>query len=232
MKQNKNLSIAVLIDGDNVSSEKMEDIMNFVARYGNAVVRCIYGDWTRKPLLGWKETAKEYGFRLVQASSYTTGKNTTDIALVIDAMDILHDGHADCFCLVASDGDYTMLSQRIREAGLVILGYGESKTPISLVRSCSEFLFSDRKEIKAAENTPEFFLRRDLDYFDKAFDLLSNGHSDVPLSLIGGILKKMIPKFKVKRYGCKTLGKLYEKLDKYELVKTEKGVASAVRLKL
>ena len=231
MKQNKNLSVAVLIDGDNASSEKIEDVMNFVARYGNAVVRRIYGDWTRKPLLGWKDIAKEYGFRMVQASSYTTGKNTTDIALVIDAMDILHGGQTDCFCLVASDGDYTMLAQRIREAGQVILGYGESKAPIALVRSCSEFLFSDRKETKAAENTPEFFLRRDLEYFDKAFELASDGKPEVSLSLIGGALKKLMPKFKVKRYGCKTLGKPYEKLDKYELVKTEKGVASAVRLK-
>lgn len=180
---------------------------------------------------GGKKPQKNTGIRLIQASSYTTGKNTTDIALVIDAMDILHDGHADCFCLVASDGDYTLLTQRIREAGLVILGYGESKAPVALVRSCSEFLFSDRKEIKASENTPEFFLRRDLEYFDKAFELASDGKPEVSLSLIGGVLKKLMPKFKVKRYGCKTLGKLYEKLDKYELAKTEKGIASAVRLK-
>lgn len=94
MKTNTNSKylIAVLIDGDNVSFERMEDIMGFVSRYGDAVIRRIYGDWTRKALSGWKETAREYGFRLVQASSYASGKNTTDIALVIDAMDILRDG--------------------------------------------------------------------------------------------------------------------------------------------
>ena len=222
MKTNTNsrYAVAVLIDGDNTSFEKMEDIMSFVSRYGDAVVRRIYGDWTRKALSAWKGTAREHGFRLIQASSHAPGKNTTDIALVIDAMDILRDGRADCFCLVASDGDYSLLAQRIREAGLKVLGYGEDKTPVSLVRSCSVFLYADRKENKVSDNTPEFFIRQAAD-----------GKEEVPLSLIGGALKKMMPKFKVRRYGCKTLGKLYERLDRYELVMTEKGVASAVRLK-
>ena len=146
MKTNTNsrYAVAVLIDGDNTSFEKMEDIMSFVSRYGDAVVRRIYGDWTRKALSAWKGTAREHGFRLIQASSHAPGKNTTDIALVIDAMDILRDGRADCFCLVASDGDYSLLAQRIREAGLKVLGYEEDKTPVSLVRSCSVFLYADR----------------------------------------------------------------------------------------
>ena len=205
--------------------------MSFVSRYGDAVIRRIYGDWTRKALSGWKETAREYGFRLVQASSYASGKKTTDIALVIDAMDILRDGRVDCFCLVASDGDYNPLAQRIREAGLKVLGYGEGKTPVSLIRSCSVFLYADRKENKVSDNTPEFFIQRDMEYFDKAFRHTSSTRHPVCPSLIGGALKKMMPKFKVRRYGCKTLGKLYERLDRYELVMTEKGVASAVRLK-
>ena len=154
MKTNTNsrYAVAVLIDGDNASFEKMEDIMGFVSRYGDAVVRRIYGDWTRKALSAWKGTAREHGFRLVQASSHAPGKNTTDIALVIDAMDILRDGRADCFCLVASDGDYSLLAQRIREAGLKVLGYGEDKTPVSLVRSCSVFLYADRKENKVSDS--------------------------------------------------------------------------------
>ena len=151
MKTNTNsrYAVAVLIDGDNASFEKMEDIMGFVSRYGDAIVRRIYGDWTKKALSAWKETAREHGFRLVQASSHAPGKNTTDIALVIDAMDILRDGRADCFCLVASDGDYSLLAQRIREAGLKVLGYGEGKTPVSLVRSCSVFLYADRVSVSA-----------------------------------------------------------------------------------
>lgn len=223
--------IAVLVDGDNASFDRMGDLMDFVSRHGDASIKRIYGDWTRKSLSGWKEAAREYGFKLVQASSYISGKNTTDIALVIDAMDILRDGRVDCFCLVASDGDYALLVQRIRESGLKVLGYGESKAPVSLVRSCSTFLYADRKENKPMENTPEYFLQRDMAYFDKAFEQAADGKEEVSLSLIGGELKKMMPKFKIKRYGCKTLGKLYEKLERYELLKTEKGVASAVRLK-
>lgn len=232
MKQKKDLLIAILIDGDNVPSDRVEDIMRFVSRYGNAIVKRIYGDWTKKSLAGWKDAAKDYSFRLVQASSFVAGKNTTDIALCIDAMDILHGGQVNCICLVSSDSDYTLLAQRFREAGLTVLGYGESKTPVGLVRSCTEFVFSDRKEEKVVlENTPEFFICRDMVYFDKAFEQAAAGNEEVALSLIGGALKKMMPKFKVKRYGCKTLGKLYEKLDKYELVKTEKGVADSVRLR-
>lgn len=146
-------------------------------------------------------------------------------------MDILRDGLAGCFCLVASDGDYTLLAQRIREAGLPVLGYGESKTPAPLVRACTEFLYADRMEGKPVENTPGYFLRRDMEYFDRAFEEAADGKTEVPLSLIGTALKRMMPKFKIKRYGCKTLGKLYEKLERYELVRTEKGVAGAVRLK-
>ena len=112
-----------------------------------------------------------------------------------------------------------------------VLGYGEGKTPVSLVRSCSVFLHADRKENNVSDNTPDFFIRRDMEYFDKAFQQVADGKEEVSLSLIGGALKKMMPKFKVRRYGCKTLGKLYERLDRYELVMTEKGVASAVRLK-
>lgn len=233
MKQKKDLLIAILIDGDNTSPERMEDIIRFVSRYGTAIVKRIYGDWTRKSLAGWKDVAKEYSFKLIQATSFVSGKNTTDIALCIDAMDILYGGQVNCFCLVSSDSDYALLAQRFRESGLTVLGYGESKTPLTLVRSCTEFQFSDRKEGKTApENTPEFFIRRDMDYFDKAFDQAANGKEEVTLSLIGGVLKKMVPKFKVKRYGCKTLGQLYERLDKYELVKTDKGVAGSVRLKM
>lgn len=105
--------VAVLIDGDNASSEKMEDVMRFVSRYGTAVVRRIYGDWTKKTFR-LEGCGKDYSFRMVQASSFVQGKNTTDIALVMDAMDILHEGQVGCFCLVASDGDYTLLAQRIR----------------------------------------------------------------------------------------------------------------------
>lgn len=158
-EKEKDLSVAVLIDGDNASSEKMEDVMRFVSRYGAAVVRRIYGDWTKNPFPVGKMRQgiiRSGWCRLL----FVLGKNTTDIALVMDAMDILHEGRVGCFCLVASDGDYTLLAQRIRESGLTVLGYGEGKTPVALVRSCTEFLLADRKEEKPfQENTPEFLFK-------------------------------------------------------------------------
>ena len=223
--------IAVLIDADNTQLTKLEAVLHEVSTYGRIVVKKAYGNWRKDSLKNWEPELKRLAIRAEQQFDYVTGKNTTDIALVIDAMDILRDGRADCFCLVASDGDYSLLAQRIREAGLKVLGYGEDKTPVSLVRSCSVFLYADRKENRVSDNTPEFFIQRDMEYFDKAFEQAADGKGEVSLSLIGGALKKMMPKFKVRRYGCKTLGKLYERLDRYELVMTDKGVASAVRLK-
>ena len=119
-----------------------------------------------------------------KASSHVPGKNTTDIALVIDAMDISSGRQVDCFCLVASDGDYSLLAQRIREAGVKVLGYGKERPPVSLVRSCSVFLYADRKENKAEEKHSEFFYPKDMEYFDKAFEQAADGKRGF-LSLIG-----------------------------------------------
>ena len=145
MKTDMKYAVAVLVDGDNASFENLEDVMGFVSRHGNAIIRRIYGDWTRKPLSGWKDAAGEHGFRLVQASSFASGKNTTDIALVIDAMDILRDGLADCFCLVASDGDYTLLAQRIREAGLLPVTEGKDNylAELKAVRASYYYMLCD-----------------------------------------------------------------------------------------
>lgn len=121
MKQKKDLHLVILIDGDNTSFERMEDIMHYASRYGNAIVKRIYGDWTKKSLAGWKDATKEHSFKLIQATSFVSGKNTTDIALCIDAMDILSGGLVNCFCPVGSDSDYTLLAQRFCEAGLAVL---------------------------------------------------------------------------------------------------------------
>ena len=146
-------------------------------------------------------------------------------------MDILRDGRADCFCLVASDGDYSLLAQRIREAGLKVLGYGEDKTPVSLVRSCSVFLYADRKETGFRTILPNFLSKGTWSILTRLLSKLADGKGEVVPFADRRRIEKMMPKFKVRRYGCKTLGKLYERLDRYELVMTDKGVASAVRLK-
>lgn len=230
MKETSAPSIAVLVDGDNASPAKLGDAVKLAAQYGNPSVRRIYADWTKTGASKWKAPAMEHSFRLMEALSYIKGKNATDIALVIDAMDLLHSGTVGGFCIVSSDSDYTLLAQRIREAGLPVLGYGESKTPEPFVNACKKFVFSDREPEKG--DTPATLLKKETDLFDKAFDAVADGREEVPLSLIGGALKKLKPKFKTSRYGCKTLGAVYEKLDRYELVQTgQKGIYNVVRRK-
>lgn len=207
--------------------------MSFISSYGNPIVRRIYADWTKPAMKRWKEVAKIFSFRLVEAISYIEVKNTTDMALVIDAMDLLHGKTVQGFRIVSSDSDYTLLAQRIREERLLVLGYGEQKTPASLQNSSHEFRFSDKAEpVQPNNNTPDYFIDRGRTLFDKAFETARKGDDTVMLSLIGGELKKLMPKYKIKRYGCKTLGQLYVRLGKYELVKVgDKAVGSAIRIK-
>ena len=165
---------------------------------------------------------------------HTADKNTTEMAFVIDAMDILHEGKIDCFYIAAGDGDCTMLARRIRVAGLTVPGYGERKTPEVPVASCREFRYAGQQqgvEPELPPNTPEHFIRRDMPLFEKAFETAAAGKDEVPFSQVGTALKKLMPKYRIKRYGCKTLGVPYERLDRYELVKTEKRVAGMARRK-
>jgi len=230
MKETSAPTIAVLVDGDNASPAKLGDALKLAAQYGNPLVRRIYADWTKTGAAKWKGAAMEHSFRLVEALSYIKGKNATDIALVIDAMDLLHGGTVGAFCIVSSDSDYTLLAQRIREVGVPVLGYGEGKTPESFVNACKKFVFSDREPEKG--DTPATLLEKETYLFDEAFDAVVGDKEEVPLSLIGGALKKLKPKFKTSRYGCKTLGAIYEKLERYELVQTgQKGVYNVVRRK-
>lgn len=231
MKDKSTLSIAILVDGDNASPAKLGEAVKLASQYGNPLVKRIYADWTKAGMTKWKDPAKEYSFRLVEALSYIKGKNATDIALIIDAMDLLHTGTVGGFCIVSSDSDYTLLAQRIRETGLLVLGYGESKTPAPFVNSCKKFVYSDKEPEKG--DTPATLLKKEANLFDQAFETAADGKTEVSLSLIGGVLKKLKPKFKTSRYGCKTLGAVYEKLDTYELIQTgQKGIYNVVRKKV
>ena len=214
----KDSRIAILIDGDNASPDTIGEVIKFVSQYGYPSVKRIYGDCTKSAMAKWIEPAKEFSFRLIEVLVNVKGKNATDIALVIDAMNLLHSGTVDGFCIVSSDGDFTLLAQQIRENGLTVLGYGETKTPGAFVNSCKKFMFSDREHEKPLIG--EALLQKEAALFDKAFEIAANGTGEAALSLVGGELKKMMPKLKTKRYGCKTLGAVYQKLNKYELIQT------------
>jgi uncharacterized LabA/DUF88 family protein len=136
-------NLAVLIDGDNAQAKLIKEILEEVSKYGKATIRRIYGDWTTPHMNSWKEIINQYSINPIQKFSYASGKNSTDSALIIDAMDILHSESAEGFCIVSSDSDYTGLAKRIREEGLFVMGIGRKTTPISFVNSCEIFTFSE-----------------------------------------------------------------------------------------
>lgn len=137
------LNLAVLIDADNAPGAVATPLLAEIARHGTATIRRAYGDWTTPNLRAWKEVLHALAIQPVQQFSYTTGKNATDSALIIDAIDILHGGSLSGFCIVSSDSDYTRLATRIREAGRVVYGYGEQKTPPPFVNACDKFTYTE-----------------------------------------------------------------------------------------
>lgn len=132
---------AVLIDADNISHRKIKDILDEIANYGTPTIKRIYGDFTNPKFAAWKEVLLENSITPIQQYAYTTGKNATDSALIIDAMDILHKEGVNGFCIVSSDSDYTRLASRIRESGKEVLGFGEKKTPKPFIKSCDKFIY-------------------------------------------------------------------------------------------
>ncbi len=152
-------SIAMLIDADNVSHGKIAPILSELAKFGTANVRRAYGDWTGTSLKGWKSKLHEFAIRPIQQFSYTAGKNASDIALVIDAMELLYTKRPAAFCLVSSDADFTPLVMHLRDAGCAVFGFGERKTPEPFVNACTTFLYLDslteaRTEAAPAEREP------------------------------------------------------------------------------
>jgi len=143
MSQNitKELKLAVLIDADNVPYSNVKGMMEEIAKYGTPTTKRIYADWTRPNANGWKAVLLEHAITPVQQYSYTSGKNSSDSALIIDAMDLLYTGKVDGFCIVSSDSDFTRLAIRLRESGMKVIGIGEKKTPSSLIAACDRFIF-------------------------------------------------------------------------------------------
>lgn len=141
MDSTQELKLAVLIDADNVPSSNIKGMLEEIAKYGTPTFKRIYGDFTRPNLIGWKNVLLQHAITPVQQYSYTTGKNSSDSALIIDAMDILYTGGVDGFCIVSSDSDFTRLATRLREAGKKVFGIGEKKTPSAFIASCHKFIY-------------------------------------------------------------------------------------------
>jgi len=141
MKDKKDLKLAVLIDADNIPYGYIKGMLDEVTKIGVPTIKRIYGDWTKPTVSGWKPALLEHAITPVQQYNYTTGKNATDSAMIIDAMDILHNQNVDGFCLVSSDSDFTRLATRLRESGMQVIGIGEKKTPSPFIVACDKFIY-------------------------------------------------------------------------------------------
>src|SRR4030095_6668670 len=175
METLKELRLAVLIDADNIPYSNIKGMMEEIAKYGTPTFKRIYGDWTKPTLTGWKTVLLENAISPVQQYSYTIGKNSSDSALIIDAMDILYTGRVDGFCIISSDSDFTRLATRLREAGMKVFGIGEKKTPPAFIASCNKFIYLEilKAEIKTApvrataEKTSERTIKTTVSTVDK-----------------------------------------------------------------
>lgn len=154
MQTYNDLRLAVLIDGDNIPSGNIKGMLEEIARYGTPTFKRIYGDWTKPTVSAWKAVLLENAITPVQQYSYTKGKNSTDSAMIIDAMDILYSGKVDGFCLVSSDSDFTRLATRLREAGMKVIGIGERKTPSPFIVACDKFIYIEIIDSKSTANEP------------------------------------------------------------------------------
>jgi len=233
--------LAVLIDADNAQPSIIEGLLSEIAKYGTANVKRIYGDWTVPGLKGWKEVLLQYSIQPIQQFRYTLGKNATDSAMIIDAMDLLYADKFDGFCIVSSDSDFTKLASRIREAGLVVYGFGEKKTPEAFVSACDKFIFTE--VLRSKDDDTETIRRKttkELKQDTKIVNLLRNAveaSSDdsgwAHLGAVGNNIAKQSPGFDPRNYGYKKLGELVTatKLFQIEERSVGEGFSKAIYLK-
>jgi hypothetical protein len=213
--------IAMLIDGDNAQAGLLSQMLVEAGRYGQVTVRRIYGDWTTSSMNSWKDTLNFHAFQPIQQFRYTIGKNATDSAMIIDAMDILHSGVVDGFCLVSSDSDYTRLATRIRETGIFVMGIGEKKTPKPFVNACDVFVYTEnlvtekkpapqprtqkdgakKTKIEKEESDPIALLTQ-------AFEMSVQQDGWASLASMGNALYQLDPGFDPRTYGHKQLSKM------------------------
>ena len=202
-------NLAVLIDADNAQASVIADLLVEIARDGTATVKRAYGDWTTQNLAGWKDVLHVHAIQPIQQFRYTTGKNATDSALIIDAMDLLHGGKVDGFCLVSSDSDFTRLATRIREAGLSVYGFGEKKTPKPFVAACDKFIYTEILR-KPSPGTPvEAPVQAPLKpLLSSAIAAATQEDGWAFLGVVGSLLLKSDPSFDPRNFGFKKLGEL------------------------
>lgn len=243
----KECKIAVLIDSDNVPYANIKGMLDEIAKYGTITIKRIYGDWTKPTASGWKSVLLDNALTPIQQYSYTTGKNATDSAMIIDAMDILHSNKVEGFCIVSSDSDFTRLAVRLRESGRLVIGMGEKKTPNPFIVSCDKFIYIEilnQPTQSTSSRVAAPIINRKEDVPKSPNSTNSNDASSVPLEIlelitqsisdlsnedgwtflgkIGGLISKKRPDFDSRNYGFQKLTQLLESfIDKFEIEKRD-----------
>lgn len=227
-----NLNLAVLIDGDNIPSAHVKEMMEEIAKYGNPTIKRIYGDWTKPHLTKWKNLLLENAITPIQQYGYTTGKNATDSAMIIDAMDILYSEKVNGFCLVSSDSDFTRLATRLREAGMQVIGIGEKKTPNPFIVACDKFIYIEilKHTSKDKESGNEKELSKGVvdSITPKVVKLITTTINDLSdddgwafLGDVGSLLQKKQPNFDPRNYGYQKLTPLIKSIGNFDIEQRE-----------
>jgi uncharacterized LabA/DUF88 family protein len=230
----KDLKLAVLIDGDNIPSANVKEMMEEIAKYGNPTVKRIYGDWTQPNLSKWKNLLLQNAITPIQQYAYTTGKNATDSAMIIDAMDLLYSEKVSGFCLVSSDSDFTRLATRLREASMYVIGIGEKKTPEPFIVACDRFIYIEilKNQGSQSNNPVEKGIAQKKNEVDKitpkVIQLISSTISDLAdyegwafLGDVGSLLMKKQPNFDSRNYGFEKLTPLINSTNQFEIEQRE-----------
>ncbi len=236
METQKDIRLAVLIDADNVPYSNVKGVMEEIAKYGTPTFKRIYGDWTKPTVTGWKNVLLENAITPIQQYSYTTGKNSSDSALIIDAMDILYSGKVDGFCIISSDSDFTRLATRLREAGMKVFGIGQKKTPHPFIVACDKFIYmeiipvpetaeADHSKTRASKPVHKASVdklnKETLKLIASTIDDLADENGWAFLGDVGNLLLKKQPNFDPRNYGFLKLTPLIKSLSQFEIDKRE-----------
>ena len=237
MKEDK---LAVLIDADNVSSSHIKEMLDEIAKLGSPTIKRIYADWTKPTVAGWKGVLLENAITPIQQYSYTSGKNSTDSALIIDAMDLLYSEKVNGFCIVSSDSDFTRLAIRLREAGMKVYGFGERKTPLPFITACDKFIYIEILKTRvsgpteagakvkgSSEEETKPLTPVDpglITLITESVIAIADESGWASLAALGNLLAKKKPDFDPRNYGFSKLLALIKSINKFEIDERDSGV--------
>ncbi|MCC7454308.1 MAG: NYN domain-containing protein [Crocinitomix sp.] len=247
MNDKKDMHLAVLIDADNIPYANVQGMLDEIAKLGTPTIKRIYGDWTRPGITGWKAPLLEHAITPIQQYGYTTGKNATDSAMIIDAMDILHSDKVGGFCLVSSDSDFTRLATRIRESGKLVIGIGEKKTPKPFIVACDKFIYIEiiagakvkQTQVNKTKKTTDKQVppaEKDEVVSEGLINLLKFSVDDIgdddgwaSLAEVGSLLLKKKPDFDPRNYGFPKLTPFIKSLSKHFIIDARKSERSNIQ---